>query len=231
MEPAEGNPYRDGLPPAPPGPPEGEQHAFRDAAPFLSGLALGPVLPLALLLAGGGGWLALAVLLALLATLALLPPLRALGRAERYAAERRREEAEIRDWPERERWEVAAVLHRYGLRGDALHRAVEQVAADPRRWVDFMMRFELDLLEPRPGHATREGLGLAGGALLGGAAVIALATFAGLPAAAAGGALLAALGAGAAGAAGGEAPFPAGLRGLLVLGAAALLVLLARAAL
>jgi hypothetical protein len=28
---------------------------------------------------------------------------------------------------------VAAVLHRYGLRGDVLARAVESIAADPKR--------------------------------------------------------------------------------------------------
>jgi len=176
------HPYRDGLPPAPPGPPEGEQHALvRVAAvPVLAGLAQGPVLPVALtvvLLAMGlGAAQALAGGLAALAAGVVLAALGryfdALGAAERYAAERRREEAETHDYPERERWEVAAILHRYGLRGDTLARAVEGIAADRRRWVDFMMRFELDLIEPQPAHAAREALLLGAGAALGGAVAL-----------------------------------------------------------
>jgi hypothetical protein len=94
--------------------------------------------------------------------------LQVLGAADRYAAERRREEAETVTWPDRERWEVAAVLHRYGLRGDVLARAVELIAADPKRWVDFMMRFELDLIEPQPARAGLEALSLVGGFLAAG---------------------------------------------------------------
>lgn len=173
------NPYRDGLPPAPPGPPEGEQHPLLRAAevPFLTGLALGPVLPVALviaLLAAGAGpaaaWTgALAAAAAGAVLLGVGRYLAVLGAAERYVTERRREEEETRAYPERERWEVAAVLHRYGLRGEALARAVEAVAADRDRWVDFMMRFELDLLEPQPAHAAKEAGILAAGSLLGAA--------------------------------------------------------------
>ncbi len=172
------HPYRDGLPPAPPGPPEGEQHALLRAAqlPLLAGLSQGPMLPVALVVAllavGGGAPAALAGGLAALAAGAILAGLgryfAVLGAAERYAAERRREEAETHEYPERERWEVAAILHRYGLRGDTLARAVEGIAADRRRWVDFMMRFELDLIEPQPAHAAREALVLTAGFVLGG---------------------------------------------------------------
>ncbi len=44
-----------------------------------------------------------------------------------HAAERRKEEEETVEYVDRERWEVAAILHRYGVRGDALHLAVAQV--------------------------------------------------------------------------------------------------------
>jgi VIT1/CCC1 family predicted Fe2+/Mn2+ transporter len=172
------HPYRDGLPPAPPGPPEGEQHALlsRAEVPFLTGLAQGPVLPLAVvigmmaagingpaLLAGG-----LAALAAGAAVAALARYFGVLGATERYAAERAREQEETQTYPERERWEVAAVLHRYGLRGDTLARAVDAIAADQRRWVDFMMRFELDLIEPQPARAAQEAAALAVGQALGG---------------------------------------------------------------
>lgn len=172
------HPYRDGLPPAPPGPPEGEQHALlsRSEVPFLTGLAQGPVLPLAVLIGlmavGVNGPALLAGGLAALAAGAIVAALAryfaVLGATERYAAERRREEIETETYPERERWEVAAVLHRYGLRGDTLARAVEAIAADRRRWVDFMMRFELDLIEPQPARAAQEAAALAVGQALGG---------------------------------------------------------------
>lgn len=178
MDQAAPSPYRDGLPPAPPGPPEGEQHPLLRATevPFLTGLAQGPIPAVALLLAllalGATPALALAGGIAATAAGAVLLGLgryfAVLGAAERYAAERLREEEETHLYPERERWEVAAVLHRYGLRGDTLARAVEAIAADRRRWVDFMMRFELDLIEPQPAHAGREAAVLAAGALLGG---------------------------------------------------------------
>lgn len=178
MDQPQPHPYRDGLPPAPPGPPEGEQHALLRATqvPLLAGLSQGPLLPVALVVAllavGGGVTAALAGGLAALAAGAILAGLgryfAVLGAAERYAAERRREEEETHIYPERERWEVAAVLHRYGLRGDALARAVEGIAADRRRWVDFMMRFELDLIQPQPAHAAKEAAVLALGFVLGG---------------------------------------------------------------
>ncbi|UPY37458.1 VIT1/CCC1 transporter family protein [Sediminicoccus sp. KRV36] len=172
------HPYRDGLPPAPPGPPEGEQHALlsRAEVPFLTGLTQGPVLPLAVvigmmalgisgpaLLAGGIAALGAGAVVA-----ALSRYFAVLGATERYAAERARELIETETYPERERWEVAAVLHRYGLRGDTLARAVEAIAADQRRWVDFMMRFELDLIEPQPARAAQEAVALAVGQALGG---------------------------------------------------------------
>ncbi len=172
------HPYRDGLPPAPPGPLEGEQHALlsRAEVPFLTGLAQGAVLPLAVVLAmmalglSGPALLAggMAALGAGTAMAALRRYFTVLGAAEHYAAERRREEIETEIYPERERWEVAAVLHRYGLRGDILARAVESIAADKRRWVDFMMRFELDLIEPQPARAAQEAVALALGQALGG---------------------------------------------------------------
>lgn len=172
------HPYRDGLPPAPPGPAEGEQHALlsRAEVPFLTGLTQGPVLPLGVVIGmmalGVTGPAVLAGGLAALGAGAVVAALTryfaVLGATERYAAERSREELETETYPERERWEVAAVLHRYGLRGDTLARAVEAIAADKRRWVDFMMRFELDLVEPQPARAAQEAAALAVGQALGG---------------------------------------------------------------
>ncbi|MBX9700017.1 MAG: VIT1/CCC1 transporter family protein [Acetobacteraceae bacterium] len=171
-------PYREGLPPKPPGPPEGEQHftssdAVRD---LVIGTADGLTVPFALA-AGLSGAVAanpiivtagLAEIAAGCVAMGLGGYLAARTDAQHYAAERAREEQESRDWPEREKWEVSAILHRYGLRGETLTRATEAIAADRKRWVDFMMRFELDLKEPAPGRAARSAATIGGAYVVGG---------------------------------------------------------------
>lgn len=88
--------------------------------------------------------------------------------AEHYAAERRREEQETHDWTEREQWEVLAILHRFGLRGAPLHEAAAAICSDRKRWVDFMMKFELELSEPEPGRAARSAATIGGAYVVGG---------------------------------------------------------------
>src|SRR3712207_2359845 len=46
--------------------------------------------------------------------------------------------------------------------------AVEGVCADRRKWVDFMMRFELDLQEPEPQRAARSAATIGGAYVVGG---------------------------------------------------------------
>jgi VIT1/CCC1 family predicted Fe2+/Mn2+ transporter len=158
-------PTRDGLPPMPPGPAHEERHfaAGESVRNLIAGAAEGMVpgfaVAAALALAGQAAPVVLAAGLASLAaasTAAGLERVRAIrAEAALYAAERLREEEESHLYPEREKWEVAAILHRYGVRGEVLRQAVEAVAADRRRWVDFMMRFELDLSEPDTARAGR----------------------------------------------------------------------------
>jgi len=177
---------RDGLWPMPPGPPHEEKHLAQHPVVrgLVAGAADGVVLPFAVaaalaalqapnaavLAAGAAAAAAGAVATALGRILA------ARAEAEHYAAERRREEEETVEYADRERWEVAAILHRYGVRGDALRLAVDSISADKRRWVDFMMRLELDLKEPEPQRAARSAVTTA--AAHGGAAAIVLAPFA-----------------------------------------------------
>ena len=156
---------RDGLWSMPPGPPHEEQHLaqiplMRDA---VAGAADGVILPFALA-AGLSSVVAthppivvagLAAAAAGAVATGLGGYLAARSEADHHAAERRREEAETVDYADRERWEVAAILHRYGVRGHTLRLAVDSICADTRRWVDFMMRFELDLKEPEPQRAVR----------------------------------------------------------------------------
>jgi VIT1/CCC1 family predicted Fe2+/Mn2+ transporter len=81
--------------------------------------------------------------------------------AEHYVAERAREEREVREVPEIETEEVADVFRGYGVPEAVVSEAARAISADPRRWVDFMMRFELGLEEPDPGRARRSALTIA----------------------------------------------------------------------
>ena len=81
--------------------------------------------------------------------------------AEHFASERAREERETEEMPEEEAAEVAAVLRSYGLDGDKVAAVVASIRADKKRWVDFMMRFELGLEEPDPKRARNSALTIA----------------------------------------------------------------------
>jgi VIT1/CCC1 family predicted Fe2+/Mn2+ transporter len=70
--------------------------------------------------------------------------------ADHYRAERRREEREIIDLPEAEVAEVATILASYGLDAPRAKEVAEAFKERPKEWVDFMMRYELDLSEPDP---------------------------------------------------------------------------------
>ncbi len=169
---------RDGLPPMPPGPPDEERHFTRNQSvrDLVIGTADGLTVPFALAAALSGATAAnplivtagLAEIAAGCVAMGLGGYLAARTEADHYAAERRREEEEARLYPEREKWEVAAILHRYGVRGATLRQAVDAIASDRRRWVDFMMRFELDLTEPDAGRATRSAATIGGAYVLGG---------------------------------------------------------------
>lgn len=77
---------------------------------------------------------------------------------EHYASERAREERETAELPHKEAAEVHDILRSYGLDEDDATRVVNSIKADQRRWVDFMMRFELGLEEPDPRRAGRSAL-------------------------------------------------------------------------
>ena len=81
--------------------------------------------------------------------------------AEHFASERAREERETKEMPEEEAAEVAAVLRSYGLDDDKVAAVVDSIRADKKRWVDFMMRFELGLEEPDPKRARNSAVTIA----------------------------------------------------------------------
>src|SRR5476651_2633278 len=69
--------------------------------------------------------------------------------AEHFASERAREELETKEMPEKEAAEVADILRSYGLEEEQVATVVNSIRADKKRWVDFMMRFELGRSEER----------------------------------------------------------------------------------
>ncbi len=69
---------------------------------------------------------------------------------DHYASERQREIRETVELPEKERDEVAEVFRGYGMTEEAIGPAVAAITSDQKRWVDFMMRFELGFEEPDP---------------------------------------------------------------------------------
>jgi VIT1/CCC1 family predicted Fe2+/Mn2+ transporter len=63
--------------------------------------------------------------------------------------------------PETEAAEVADIMRSYGLNDETAATVVNAIRKDKRRWVDFMMRFELGLEEPDPKRAHRSALTIA----------------------------------------------------------------------
>ncbi len=87
---------------------------------------------------------------------------------EHYNAEQEREYREIRELPEEEEREVAAVFEGYGLTPEQSGPVVHAIRSDPKRWVDFMMRYELGLETPDPGRAVRSAVTIAASYIAGG---------------------------------------------------------------
>ncbi len=94
--------------------------------------------------------------------------LAAQSEAEHYASERAREEREVREIPEMEQREVERILRSHGLAGGPAQTIARALARRPKRWVDFMMRFELGLETPDPRRGTRSAITIGGSYAIGG---------------------------------------------------------------
>lgn len=88
--------------------------------------------------------------------------------AEHYVSEKRREQREVAEIPEEEMEEVAQVFRGYGLTGEQIAPVVHALSEHPKAWVDFMMRFELGLEEPKPERARTSALTIGGAYIAGG---------------------------------------------------------------
>src|SRR5580658_642999 len=74
---------------------------------------------------------------------------------EHYQSELEREIRESREIPIEEAAEVSRVFEGWGLSAEQIGPIVTAITADEKRWVDFIMRFELGLEEPDPKRAVR----------------------------------------------------------------------------
>jgi len=95
--------------------------------------------------------------------------LAARSEADTWASERKREREEVAEVPSEEEEEVRKVFRGWGLEGDTLEAATHAVCADHTRWVDFMMREELNLMEPDPKRARISAFTIGGSYVAGGA--------------------------------------------------------------
>jgi VIT1/CCC1 family predicted Fe2+/Mn2+ transporter len=74
---------------------------------------------------------------------------------EHWVNEVQREVDETRDVPDEEAAEVARVFQGWGLTDQQIEPIVAAITSDEKRWIDFMMKFELGLEEPDPKRAVR----------------------------------------------------------------------------
>ncbi|GAC1466983.1 MAG: VIT1/CCC1 transporter family protein [Isosphaeraceae bacterium] len=88
--------------------------------------------------------------------------------AEHYESEKKREEREVIDVPDKELEEVAQLFQTYGLKDEHIEPILKAFEANPPAWVDFMMRYELGLEEPDPRRALKSATTIAGAYIAGG---------------------------------------------------------------
>jgi len=87
---------------------------------------------------------------------------------DHYESERQREIRETVELPEKETEEVAEVFREYGMSDKDIQPVLKAICADQKRWVDFMMRFELGFDEPDPKRARNSAVTIALSYILGG---------------------------------------------------------------
>jgi len=90
------------------------------------------------------------------------------GDTEHFESERRREEREVVERPLDEEAEIYEIFEQYGVDRDHATPVLRSLQANPKAYVDFMMRFELGLEAPAPGRALRSAWTIAVSYIVGG---------------------------------------------------------------
>jgi vacuolar iron transporter family protein len=74
---------------------------------------------------------------------------------QHYQSELKREYWEIEHLPEKEKEEVKEILSEYGISESHQEGIVGEMVKNPQKWVEFMMRFELNLEQPQVHQAKK----------------------------------------------------------------------------
>ena len=94
--------------------------------------------------------------------------LAARGDAEHFRSELHREQTEIVTRPDDEAEEIYDIFAQYAVPREAAAPVLHALQANPKAYVDFMMRFELGLEEPAAARAWRSALTIAASYIAGG---------------------------------------------------------------
>lgn len=87
---------------------------------------------------------------------------------EHYDSEEKREYEEIEKLHEVEIKETKEIFANYGLDDETQEKIARTMAKDPKKWVDFMMRFELGLEKPDKNRARESAVIIGGSYIIGG---------------------------------------------------------------
>jgi VIT1/CCC1 family predicted Fe2+/Mn2+ transporter len=87
---------------------------------------------------------------------------------EHYDSEERREYDEVEKFHEVEIAETKEIFAEYGLNEELQNKVAHAIAQDKKKWVDFMMRFELGLERPDKNRAHQSAFIIGGSYVVGG---------------------------------------------------------------
>jgi hypothetical protein len=92
------------------------------------------------------------------------------GRTEQdhYESELKKEYWELTHKRKDEIWEVKKVFLDWGLSEETAEEATQEIIKDDKRWVDFMMKYELGLEQPDPKRASRSAFNIGLSYIVGG---------------------------------------------------------------
>lgn len=82
--------------------------------------------------------------------------------------QRRREEWEVENFPEVEKDEIREILRQWGATEGSMEPMVSAITRDKEKWIDFMMKEELDLQEDEAASPMRHGVATFGAFILAG---------------------------------------------------------------
>lgn len=87
---------------------------------------------------------------------------------DHYNSELKREYDEVDRLPEREKQEIKDILAEYGISMSTQQLVADELSRDKNKWVEFMMKFELNLEKPHMRRARNSAINIAGAYVVGG---------------------------------------------------------------